>query len=132
MRHVIPFGNRILVRRHRVGEKVGAIILTEQAANTPTDLATVAYVPDLTFCDKAILDNAEKIVKAIVKLATDGNSYAVNTLLEFNNFCKMKSLKVGDKVMVSKYQGMDFDATDQKETLTLLLVDDIIGLVVER
>lgn len=129
---IIPFGNRILCKRQTVGEKAGSIYMPDEVKERATDLAEVTYIPDLTFGDKAILENAEQIISSVVEQAKSGNSYAINTLLELNNFIKEKSVKVGDKIFISKYVGMDFHETGKLENQTLVDTKDIIGLAVEE
>ena len=128
---IIPFGNRILCKRKTIGEKAGSLYMPDDIKDRATDLAEVTYIPDLTFGDKAILDNAEQIISSVIEQAKSGNSYAVNTLLELNDFIKQKSIKVGDKVMLSKYVGTDFFETGGNEALTLVASADILGLVVD-
>ena len=127
---VIPFGNRILCKRITIGEKAGSLYMPDEIKERVTDLAEVTYIPDLTFGDKAILDNAEQIISSVVEQAKTGNSYAINTLLELNNFIKEKSINVGDKIFISKYVGIDFHETGSNEMLTLVNLSDVIGLVV--
>lgn len=132
---VIPFGDRILVRRRRIGEKLGSglIIASENTAERPTDLADVVYVPDLTFADEQIIENANKIVEAQSKAAQEGNADAFKALLLLNEFLKLKTIKAGDAVMISKYVGTDFhDNENTGQTLTLVNNADIIGLVVNQ
>lgn len=128
MKKIIPFGNRILVKREKVGAMAGSIVLPDEVKERATDLAVVVYTPDLTFADKEILDNADKIIEAIVKQAKEGNSYAVNTLMEFNDFIKLKSIKAGDRVVISKYVGTDL-YSNEGEDLTLVEIKDLIGVV---
>ena len=133
-KQVIPFGEKILVKRKRVGEKLGKeklIFASEETASAPTDLATVIYVPDLTFGDQEILNNAEAIILAMTKNAKEGDSSSLDTLLRLNLFIKHKSLKPGDMVMISKYVGTDFTEDDPQEMLTLVNASDIIGTVRE-
>lgn len=130
MSRVIPFGDRILVRRKKIGEKAGSIIMPDQVKERDTDLADVIYVPELTFSDKEILDNAEEIVRALTNKAKNGNDEALIALLRLNEFIKMKSIKVGDGVLISKYVGISFHETGRTEDLTLVKVDDVIGLII--
>lgn len=132
MPKIIPFGNRILCKRKTIGEKAGSLYMPDEVKERATDLAEVTYIPDLTFGDKTILDNAEQIINSIIEQAKSGNSYAVNTLLELNDFIKQKSIKVGDEVMISKYVGVDFVETGSREQLTLVNSNDIIGLVIKE
>jgi len=130
MPKVIPLGDRILVKRRKIGEKVGSIVLPDQVKERNTDLADVVYVPDLTFSDKEILDNAENIIKSLTKKAVEGDTEATKALLEMNTFIKLKSIKVGDAVMISKFVGVDFHGTGDLGDQTLVRADDVIGLVV--
>ena len=131
MPNVVPFGDRILVKRKTIGEKAGSIYLPDEVKERATDLAEVVYIPEMSFADSAILQNAETIVAQLSKKASDGDSEALVTLLRLNEFCRWKSIQPGDKVMISKYVGIDFNETGSKETLTLVLLSDIIGLVAE-
>ena len=128
---VIPFGDRIMVRRRKVGEKAGNFILPDEVKDRPTDLADVMAVPDLTFSDQEILKNAEHIVDGLVEKASNGDADAVGMLLRMNEFIRFKSIKPGDAVMVGRYTGTDFVAKGDTQTQTLVRVDDIIGLVVD-
>ena len=125
---IIPFGDRILVKRRKIGEKIGSIILPDEVKERNTDLADVVYVPDLTFADKHIIDNQEAIVRAITERAKTGDSGALEALLGLNQFLKVKSIKTGDAVMVSKYVGVDFHDTEGKN-LTLVSGSDVIGVI---
>lgn len=132
MPKVIPFGDNILVRRRKIGEKIGAakiIVAADETKERPTDLADVMETPDLTFADKYILDNAEAVVSSLTEKAKSGDSDAVNSLLSLNEFIKRKSIRVGDAVMIGKYVGVDFHDSDD-EDMTLVRAGDIIGLVV--
>ena len=109
MKKIIPFGSRLLVKRQKIGNKLGTglIIASDETAERPTDLATVVHTPDRSFADQA--------------------------LIKFNDFLKAKSIKVGDTVMISKYIGTDFhDNVNPGESLTLVLEQDIIGLVITQ
>ena len=128
--NIIPFGDNILVKRKKVGEKSGTLYLPDAVKERDTDLAVVVYVPDLTFTDKLILDNAEKIVTSITKRAIEtGDKDAIDSLMGFNDFIKRKSIKLGDEIFISKYVGIDFHETGQTDNLTLVAIKDIIGLV---
>ncbi len=62
MKKIVPYGNRLLVRRRRVGEKLGSVIIAAQeTAERPTDLADVVYVPNHTFADKELIELWERI-----------------------------------------------------------------------
>src|SRR3990167_7356990 len=123
MSRVIPFGDRILVRRKKIGEKAGSIIMPDQVKERDTDLAEVIYVPELTFSDKEILNNAEQIVKALTEKAINGDDKALIALLRINEFVKIKSIKEGDGVLISRYVGVSFHETGETEDLTLVKAD---------
>jgi co-chaperonin GroES (HSP10) len=132
MAKIIPFGDRLIVNRRKVGEKIGKggiLVAPNIISDRPTDLADVKYVPDLTFGDKAILDNAKEIIKNLSTKAAEGNSECLIALLRLNEFLKIKSIKVGDAVMISKYVGMDF-SSNEGEATTLVNAEDIIGLII--
>jgi co-chaperonin GroES (HSP10) len=128
---VIPFGDRILVKRKVIGKTLGSgiLIAPDETADRPTDLAEVMYVPDNSFADSSMLGNIEKITTGLKMKATDGDSDALIALLRFNEYVKMKSIKVGDTVLISKYVGVDFLAKESNKTLTLVSSSDIIGIV---
>ena len=131
---VIPFGDRILVKRRVVGEKLGAagiIIASDHTKETETDLADIVYVPDLSFADRELIDNANAIVSSLTKKAAQGDSEALKALLEYNIFLKIKSLRVGDAVMIGRYVGTTFHDNAGSGNLTLVYGSDIIGRVVE-
>lgn len=134
MAKIIPFGDRILVRRRKVGGKIGKeqlLIASDNTANQLTDIAEVMAVPDLTLGDKALLESAEQIITALCEKAKAGDSDAAKQAYWYAEFCKMKSIQAGDVVMISKYVGTDFSENDSTITLTLVRESDIIGLVAE-
>jgi co-chaperonin GroES (HSP10) len=132
MNKLIPFGERILVKRKTVGEKVGKIVLPEDVAERATDLAVVTFIPEASLVDDRILEMAPNIVEALVQKSSEGDSDALIALLRLGEFCKLRSIKVGDEVMISKYVGVDFHETGSNEQLTLVNMSDIIGLVVKN
>lgn len=135
---IIPFKDTLLVKRRKVGTTLqngktkGGIYLPDRVESSFTDLADVIEVPELTFSDQHILDNAERIVESLTKKATDGDCDALKALFEVNEFVKRKSIKVGDAIFLSKYSGVDFNATGETETQTICKVENIIGLVVNE
>ena len=134
MPKVIPFGDRILVKRKRVGDKAGKeglIVLTETTADKPTDLATVTDVPDNTFADKELIDNGNDIIKSLTKKAREGSDEALIAMLRFNTYLKMKSIQVGDEVMISKYVGTDYHDSEG-QFRTLVKSEDVIGVVIHE
>lgn len=128
---LIPFGDRILCKRRKVGEKIGNLYLSENMADSNTDIADVVYVPDLTFGDKYILDNAEKIISSLIDKATKGDDHALIAAMKMNEFVRIKSLKEGDCIMLSRYVGVDFMDNSLKQEMTLCKSEDIIAVVVK-
>lgn len=134
MPKMIPFGDRILVRRRIVGEKIGKeklIYAPDKTKEAKTDLADIVSVPEHTFSDGYILERSDEIVKALTEEAIKGNSEALIGLLRINEFVKLKSLQPGDVVLISKYTGTDFHDDNPENEMTLVREEDIIGLVVE-
>lgn len=133
MPKIIPLGNRILCKRRKVGETVGKaklIIAPQETSERDTDLADIVYVPNLSFADKSLLDSADLIIETLTDKAKQGDSDALNSLLSFNYYLKIKALKVGDTVLISKYVGTTFYDNRGSGELTLVLADDIIGMVI--
>lgn len=131
MNKLIPFGERILVKRKTIGGQVGKIVLPEDVAERATDLAVVVYIPEASLADERVLDSASDIIEALVKKCSEGDSNALIALLRLGEFCKLRSIKVGDECMISKYVGVDFHEKGSNEQLTLVNMSDIIGLVVK-
>lgn len=135
-RKVIPLGDRFLVKRRRVGEKIGSagiIYTTETTADRPTDLADVLYTPEMTFGDKELIENADEIIKKQIEYAKNGDAQALDAVQKFNQFLKLKSIKEGDLVMISKYSGIDFHTSDSDQGyLTLVRGDDIMAVIVQE
>lgn len=132
MKHIIPFGDRILVRRKIIGEKLGKesiIIATDETKERPTDLAIVVHIPDHTFTDEKIIENAEKIISSLSEKAMQGDSEAFISLIRINDYLKMKSINIGDEVMISRYVGTTFHDNESSGELTLVKLEDVIGLV---
>lgn len=128
---IIPFGDRILVQRRKVGEKAGnaGIILPGRVAEHDTDLADVVFIPDLTFADKQLIDNSIDIINSLTSKARGGDAQAFQALLDFNRYLKVKTLQVGDAVMISKYVGTQFFDNHSQQTYTLVSENDIIGML---
>ncbi len=134
MPKIIPFGDKILVKRKKVGEKAGKeglIHLPDSAKERDTDLATVVHVPDHSLGDKKLLEQAEEIVEGLAENAGQGDAESLVALLKFNTFLKIKSVKPGDDVMISKYVGTTFHDSQAGGELTLVNGEDVIGLVVK-
>ena len=131
MPRVIPFGDRILCKKKKVGQKLGTGVLVapEDVADRDTDLATVVHIPDNSFADEELITNAEEIIKGLGDKATAGDSDALVALLQFRTYLNIKSLKKGDDVMIGKYVGTTFYDSEAKGELTLCTGDQIIGKV---
>lgn len=133
MPKIIPYGDRILVKKQKVGDKLGKegiIVATESTSQADTDICEVLYVPEHSFADRALLINASKIIGKLGVRAAEGDSEALKALLEFNIYMKIKSVKVGDKVFISKYTGTNWYDNAGNEDMTIIRGEDIIGLVV--
>lgn len=132
---IIPFGDRILVKRKVIGEKLGReglIVAAAETAERPTDLAVVMHVPDNTFCDQELMISSEDIIKNLTKKASEGDSDCLIALLRFNEYLKIKSIQPGDEVMISKYVGTEFHEKGSGQDLTLVKGEDIIGKVLRQ
>ena len=134
MKKIIPFGDRLLVKRRPIGEKIGKagiIVTADETKERPTDLADVIYTAELSMADKQLIDNAAEIIQGQTDKAKSGDADALVALLKFNEFLKIKSIKAGDAVMVGKYVGIDFHDNAGSGSLTLVNGDDIIALIAE-
>lgn len=133
MKTIIPFGDRILVKREKVGGTIGKENIIQTADNTKealTEIAEVRYVPDHTFIDKILIEDSEGFVKALAeKVKEHGDSEAMMSLLRFNDYLRVKSIQVGDKVMISKYVGIQFNDNFNEGDMTLCDSSDIIGII---
>lgn len=128
--HIIPFGDRILVKRRTINEdRESSIVLPDSVKDRETDLAEVMYIPEHSFCDKILLEKGEKIIEAQSVKAENGDSEALKALLLFNEYLKIKSVQPGDVVMISKYVGVTFHDNAGSGNLTLVQGADIIGVV---
>ena len=128
--HIIPFGDRILVRRRTINEdRDSSIVLPDSVKERPTDLADVEYIPEHSFCDTELISQATAIIYAQTGKAKEGDSEALKALLLFNDYLKIKSVQVGDVVMISKYVGIDFHDNAVNGNMTLVQGSDIIGVV---
>lgn len=134
MKKLIPFGNRFLVKRRPIGNKLGSglLIAADETKDRPTDIADVVYVPDHTFADKELLENAEEIVKTIGAKARTGDVEALKALIEFNHYVRVKSLRPGMTIMLGKYVGTDFMTSEDQRTLTICNSEDIVAIVSEQ
>jgi co-chaperonin GroES (HSP10) len=131
---IIPLGDRILVKRRTVGEKLGTsglLVSADVTKDRPTDLADVVKIPDHSFGDEQLINNAAAIITSLTTKAFEGDAEALRALIDFNLFLKIKSIKPGDTVMISKYIGTDFNTQDSQELITLVRGDDIMCILKE-
>lgn len=129
-KQIMPYGNRILVRKKKVGDKLGSIILAaDETKDRDTDLAIVVYVPNNSFADNELIASSESIIKGLTDKAKEGNAESLKALLDFNHFLLIKAIQPGDEVLISKYVGVTFHATGEAQNLTLVDADQIIGIV---
>ena len=131
---IIPFGDRILVRRKKIEEsrKDSKILLPDATSERPTDLAVIKSIPDLSLADQELISESRSIISSLTKKAAQGDSDALLSLLNFNKFLKVKSLKIGDTVMISQYVGVTFgDSENKEQDQTIVSSEDIMGVVGE-
>lgn len=128
---LIPYGTRLLVKRRKVEQKSSHIILTEETANMPTDIADVVAVPDQSLCDKELVANSETIIKSLSAKAQQGDANAVDALFRFNEYLRLITLKPGDVLMIGKYIGTDFLIQETNQYLTVMDGSGIYAKVVE-
>lgn len=133
MKKLVPYGNRFLVKRRPIGTKLGSglIVAADETKDRPTDIADVVYVPDHTFADKELLENAEEIVKTLGAKARAGDHDALKALIEFNHYVRLKSLRPGMTIMLGKYVGTDFMTSEDQRTITICNAEDIVAIVTE-
>ena len=133
MKKIIPFGSRILVKRRKVGDKLGSGILVspETISDHSTEIADIIFIPDMTLADQELVNNAEKIIKALSDKITTGDSQALDALFKFKEYLNIRSLKVGDPVFISRYMQTDILIGENGQTVTLMDYSDIRGLIVE-
>ena len=131
MPRVIPFGDRILVKKKKVGKKLGdgTLVAPDSTAEKDTDLATVVHIPDNSFADEELIGKAEEIIKGLSIKAQDGDSDALVALLQFRTYLNIKTLRPGDDVMIGKYVGTTFFDSAAQCELTLCTRDQVIGRV---
>lgn len=130
-RKLVPFGNRILVKRRKVEDKSTHIILPDEVKNLPTDIADVIAVPEQTFVDQKILRNSEAIINALDKRAQEGDPAAIEALFKFNEYLRVMSIRVGDVLLMSRYGGTDFLIQETNQTLCVTDTNGIYALVIE-
>lgn len=133
MKKLTPYGNRFLVKRRPIGEKLGSglLISADETKDRPTDIADVVYVPDHTFADVELINNSQKIVTALKDKVLSGDVDALKTLIEFNHYIRIKSIRPGMTIMLGKYVGTDFMTSEDQRTLTVCNSDEIMAIVSE-
>ncbi len=131
MPKVVPFGNRCLCKRRKVGEKSGSLYLPEQTAGQDTDLADVVHVPEKTLVDAEILKDVEITISNLGKRLRDGEPAAYECLEKIQKLIHHSLITVGSPVMIGKYVGVTFHDNQGGQDQTLVKLDDIIGLVVD-
>jgi co-chaperonin GroES (HSP10) len=128
---LIPYGTRLLVKRRKVDQTSSHIILPDEVASLPTDIADVVAVPEQSFCDKALIAKSEHIINGLAKRAEEGDGAAFEALLKFNEYLRVVTLKPGDVLMIGKYIGTDFLIQETNQYLTVLDGSGIYCRVVE-
>lgn len=134
-KRVIPFGNRVIVRRRRIGSTAGEgslIELPDEVKDRPTDIADVVYVPNHTFADVKLLENAQSIIGKLSEQMIIGDVDAFNALITLNHYMKFKMLRPGMTVFINKYVGMDFHDNEGSGMLCVVNFEDIIGVIDEN
>ncbi len=64
--------------------------------------------------------------------AKAGDPNAFQQLIQFGHYLKLKSIKVGDNVMISKHVGVTFHDNQGGEELTMLDAENVIGVVINE
>lgn len=136
MKTIIPFGDRILCKRKEIGKtigKAGIIVTSQKTEERTTDIAKVVYIPDITDVDKELISSSKDIITSLGKKAKEGKAEAIDALRSLNDYYKLKNIKVGDQIFLTRYTGVDFEETDNPGTmLTMVRLDDIQGVIVEN
>ena len=131
-RKLIPYGARILVKRRKVEDRSSHIILPDEVKNLPTDIADVVSVPEQSFIDKEIIKNAEAIITSLGKRANEGDPAALESLLKFNDYLRVMTIRPGDVLLMARYGGTDFLIQETNQTLCVTDHNGIYARVVER
>lgn len=130
-RKLIPYGNRILVKRRKVEDRSSHIILPDEVKNLPTDIADVVEVPQQSFVDKKLIANAETIINALDKKANEGDASALEALFKFNEYLRVMTIRPGDVLLMARYGGTDFHIQETNQTLCVTDANGIYALVKE-
>jgi co-chaperonin GroES (HSP10) len=86
-------------------------------------------VPDWSFADHALIDNEKEVIRGQVKKSMEGDAESLKALMQYNQFLKLKDIQKGDKIFISKYVGIDFHDNSGSGDLTVVGLDDIIGVI---
>lgn len=105
---LVPYGNRLLVKRRKLDQTSSHIILPDEVAQKDTDIADVVAVPEQTFCDKALLAQSEQIITGLAKKAEEGDGAALDALMRFKEYLVLVTLKPNDVLLIGKYIGTEF------------------------
>lgn len=130
-RKLIPYGNRILVKRRKVEDKSSHIILPDEVKQLPTDIADVVAVPERSFVDNKLLQNAQTIINALDKRANEGDPAAIEALFKFNEYIRVMTIQPGDVLLMARYGGTDFLIQETNQTLCVTDANGIYALVKE-
>lgn len=131
-RKLVPYGQRILVKRRKVEDKSSHIILPDEVKNLPTDIADVIEVPEQSFVDKKLIANAETIINALEKKANEGDSSAVEALFKFNDYLRVMTIQNGDVLLMARYGGTDFLIQETNQTLCVTDHNGIYARIIEK
>ena len=129
MKKLVPFGDRILVRRKKVGEKLwreGIIVAPDSTKDAETDLAVVVDVPKENNFYVGNQNRMSFIREATLKVEGIEPFIKVDEYLSKNAW---RLLKPGDEVMLSRSVGIKFQDTSGQGEMTLVKGEDIIGKV---
>ena len=129
---LVPFGERYLVRRKMLKDvkpNEGSIVLTQEIEERLTEMAEVRFVPMLTEAEKALIEAAPELIAKMTKFAKEGDSEAYKTLQNISHLLRLRTIRPGDMVMISKYVGIEYYEPSGGETLTVVNGEDIIGVV---
>lgn len=130
-KRLVPYGTRILVKRRKVEQTSNHIILPDEVANMPTDIADVVAVPEQSFADKTLIAKSEQIIIGLAKKAEEGDGQSFKALLDFNEYLRVITLKPNDVLLIGKYIGTDFLIQETNQYLTVMDGSGIYAKVVE-
>lgn len=135
---IIPWGNKILIRRRKVGGedgkigKEGILFAADTTKEVQMEIADVVCVPEMTFCDEELIKNSDKIINAHMAKALEGNAASSQFLMDFKEYLRLKTIQPGKVLFVGKYVGIDFNVEETGEKLSFMTPEGIYGEVVEN